>query len=142
MDIALFRQNFPEFTDTVRYPTAMISFWASVGEAQLIKRRWGTLYDPGLSLFVAHEVTLAEERFSTATDGATPGTEAGAETSRHVDLATVQYDGTSASEKGAGHWNQTAYGRQYFSLLRMVGAGGQFVGASCRGSTSYPSGVI
>lgn len=128
MDIALFRQSFPEFNDPGRYPNSMINFWATAGEAQLNQARWGNLYTLGLYLWVAHHVTLAEERVATANEGSTPGTEAGAETSRHVDLATVQYDATASAEKNGGAWNQTGYGRDYYKQARKVGAGGRFVG--------------
>ena len=44
--------------------------------------------------------------------------------SKSVDGASVSFDTSTGAEQGAGFWNQTAYGREYWQLIQMMGAGG------------------
>lgn len=114
MDIALFRQHFPEFGDIVAYPDASLNFWAGIGEARLPVERWGNLYNHGLELFVAHNITLAAA--GTAAGG-------GVTSSKSVGSVSVSYDTGAVAAAGASHYNQTVYGRRFWELARMRGAG-------------------
>jgi hypothetical protein len=114
MDIAVFRQHFPEFADSATYPDSSIEFWAGIGEARLPVERWGNLYNHGLELFVAHNITLAQA-----------GTSAGGGllASKTIGSVSVSYDTGAVAAAGASHYNQTVYGRRFWELARMRGAG-------------------
>lgn len=122
-DNAQFRLNFPEFADTARYPEAQITFWSSIGEICLIKDRWSTLYDQGMQLFVAHNITLAAQNSKAGAAGGVPGVTSGPVSSKSVGSVSVSYDSQAIAEANAGEWNATSYGRQLIRLARMVGAG-------------------
>lgn len=123
-DKAAFRAAFPEFADTVRYPDAMLNFWAGIGERLLIAHRWAAVYDYGLQLFVAHNITLAAQNAASGASGGVPGSASGPISSKAVGSVSVSYDSASTIEPNAGHWNLTSYGKSLIHLARMIGAGG------------------
>lgn len=113
---AKFRQDFPEFGDTTRYPDAMVTFWLNFAVAMLTPAaaRWDTVFDMGVELMTAHQVTL----------GVRAGALAAPTTSKAVDKVSVSYDTSAVTLENGGHWNGTAYGVQFLQLARMIGAGG------------------
>lgn len=123
MDTAQFRLDFPEFADTVRYPDSQITFWATIAELQTSSDVFGDMYTQAVKLYVAHEITLAAQSKAAGAAGGVPGSQGGIANSKTVGSVTVSYDSQSTSEKNAGWWNLTNYGKQYFRLLRMFGAG-------------------
>lgn len=123
-DIAQFRQHFPEFGDTVRYPDPQIEFWSSIGEICLIEDRWKTLYAQGMELFVAHNITMATQNLDVADAGGDPGSAAsGPVQSKTVGSVSKSYDSQAIAEQNAGQWNATSYGRTLIRLARMIGVG-------------------
>jgi len=108
------RALFPEFASAVTYPDATIQTWAGIGEAQISADRFGTLFEHASMLFVAHNLKLV------AGGGNAPG---GVVSSKTVGSVTVSYDTGESMLPGAGHWNQTVYGRQFIQLSRLIGAG-------------------
>lgn len=123
MDIPAFRTSFPEFADTVRYPTPMIQFWATLAETQVRQCAWKNMWANGCMLYVAHEVTLASQSAQAGANGGTPGSQGGVPSAKTVGSVSVSYDSTSTSEKDAGYWNLTNYGKQFIRLARLFGAG-------------------
>ena len=123
MDNTQFRAAFPEFTDTVMYPDAMLDFWATLATAQVRECRWKTATNTGIQLYVAHEITLAAQNAKTAGFGGAPGTMGGVPNQKTVGAASVGYDSQVTSEKDAGYWNLTNYGKQFIRLARIFGAG-------------------
>ena len=125
-DKAAFRAAFPEFADTARYPDAMLDFWAGIGERLMFpqQHRWGTVYDYGLQLFVAHNITIAAQNVAASGSGGVPGNISGPTASKSVGSVSVSYDTASSIEPNAGHWNLTTYGKMLIHLARMIGAGG------------------
>jgi hypothetical protein len=121
--IATFRAAFPEFNDTARYPDAMITFWSSFATAQVNACRWGDQVQTGVFLYTAHGVTLAAQNQKAGVIGGTPGGQSGPISSKTVGSVTAAYDTTQAAEKDAGYWNLTSYGKQFFRLARIFGAG-------------------
>lgn len=119
MEIVVFRANFPEFGDTIRYSDGMITFWADMGAKLISAERFGNLYDEALSLFTAHNITLAAANNA----GGSPGQGSALVSSKAVGSVSVSYDTTATLEKDAGHYNQTSYGKQYMQLARMIGHG-------------------
>jgi hypothetical protein len=124
LDIPKFRTQFPEFADSVKYPTQMIEFWAGLAEAQVRQSVWKTQWTMGVSLYTAHEITIAAQAALTGKLGGTPGTFGGIANTKTVGSVTVGYDSQSTSEKDAGWYNKTTYGQQFYRLARLFGAGG------------------
>lgn len=122
-DISLFRRNFPEFQDEAVYSTQLINFWATFAAAQVVECVWKTQWFMGVSLYVAHEITLAVQNTKISVAGGMPGTSGGVPNQKTVGGASVSYDSTSTSERDAGYWNLTNYGRQFIRLVRIFGAG-------------------
>lgn len=122
-DTATFRANFPEFGDTVAYPTSMLDFWATLAEQQLPQCVWKKIWVQAVSLYVAHEITLASQNLKAGQNSGVPGTSGGVPSSKTVGSVSVSYDSTDTSEKDAGWWNLTNYGKQLYRLMQMFGAG-------------------
>jgi hypothetical protein len=122
-DIAKFREDFPEFSDVSRYPDAMLNFWAGLAAVMMIECRWGSAYEYGLELYVAHEAAIAARNAKTGQGGGTPGMGVGLQNSKSVGSTSTSYDTSSTAEKNAGWWNLTTYGQQFFRMSRMIGAG-------------------
>lgn len=143
MDLTQFRTDFPEFTDAVKYPDSQLTFWATVAENQINQNRWGTLYTQGVELYVAHEVTLAAQNVKTASVGGTPGLAGGVPSNKTVGSVSVGYDSALNSEKDAGYWNLTNYGKQFIHLARLFGAGCvQLNGNAPYGFYPYYNGLV
>lgn len=124
MNIATFRQSFPEFTDTTRYPDSLVTFWLDVVTRMLNPDRWADMLDIGLSLALAHHLVLAVRDQNTAQAGKVPGTVLGMQTSKSVDTVSVSYDVSAVTNEGGGFWNMTSYGVRFLGMARLFGAGG------------------
>lgn len=122
-DVPQFRKNFPEFSDSEKYPTSQINFWLGLAEQLVIPSVWCNSWSAGVSLYVAHEITLATQNNKTSKFGGTPGTFGGVANNKTVGGATIGYDSNTTSEKDAGYWNLTNYGKQFIRLARIFGAG-------------------
>lgn len=120
-DIGAFRTAFPEFQDTTVYPSSMITFWSTLAQQQVLQCIWGVTWNAGVSLYVAHEITLAAQNQKQAGAGGMPGTSGGVANNKTVGSVTVGYDSTVTSEKDAGYWNLTNYGKQFIRLVRIFG---------------------
>lgn len=123
MDIAKFRNDFPEFADASRYTPTMLTFWSSMGEKLISANRFGDLFTQAVELFTAHNAVLAAGNKTASATGALPGQAGGVVASKAVGSVNVSYETASAMETDAGHWNQTTYGRQYIRLARLIGQG-------------------
>lgn len=124
MDIATFRQNFTEFSDTAKYPDALVTFWLGVVTKMLRSDRWADLLDVGLGLALAHHLVLAVRDQGSAQTGKVPGAVQGVQTSKSVDTVSVSYDVSTVTNEGGGFWNMTSYGVRFLGMARMVGSGG------------------
>jgi len=118
-----FRSAFPEFASTEKYPDAVILGWAQVATLQVDCRRWKGMTATGINLYVAHEITLEAQSIAAAKIDGTPGGQTGVVNTKTVGSVTVGYDTQGATEKDAGYWNLTAYGKQFYRLVRIFGAG-------------------
>ena len=101
----------------------MVEFWATFAEVQVRECVWKSQWQMGVQLFVAHEITLAAQNAKAAQVGGSPGQQGGIANSKTVGGVSVGYDSTSSSEKDAGYWNLTTYGKQFIRFARMFGAG-------------------
>jgi Protein of unknown function (DUF4054) len=125
---ATLRQGFPEFKNVQQYPDELIQYWLNWAYLLLNKGRWGKMYDNAATLFAAHNIVEEARAMREAGKGIIPGYATGAVSSKSVDKVAVSYDTALVSEKDAGDWNQTIYGRRLYRLIRMFGAGPVQVG--------------
>lgn len=124
MDIATFRTNCPEFTNTTTYPDAQVTLWLTVAGNRIDPGAWGVLADLGTQLFVAHNLALYARRQKVAAFGGIPGATQGVLTAKAVDKVSASYDAASTTHEDAGNWNATDYGVQFWEYAEMMGAGG------------------
>lgn len=123
MVIATFRADFPEFANVTTYPDAQINFYAGLAESLLPLCVWGDTKPYAVELYVAHEITLAAQNVAAAANGGSPGGSGGPASSKTVGSVSVSYDSNVTSEKDAGWWNMTTYGKQLWRLIQIFGAG-------------------
>jgi hypothetical protein len=116
MDIAQFRVNFPAFSDAVRYPDPVITFWSSLAVGFVSDEALGSLYNQAIELFTAHHLFIAAQ-------GADSAGAAGPVQSKAVGSVSVSYDSSSSLELNAGHWNSSSYGKIFIQLIRQHGHG-------------------
>lgn len=124
MDVATFRQQFPEFADTTRYPEPLVAFWLDVVTRMLRPEVWGELLDVGLALALAHHLVVSSRQLGSAAAGKVPGAVLGAQTSKSVDTVSISYDVAAVTLEGGGFWNMSSYGIQFLGMARLLGAGG------------------
>lgn len=124
MDIEAFRQAFPEFVDEQKYSDAMITFWSGIGQTLLNEARWGDILTQGLYLYVAHNICIAYNDVVNSENGRTPGQFSGVIAGKGVGDVSVSYDTHSITLEGAGNFNLTRYGREFWQLVNIVGMGG------------------
>lgn len=122
-DIAAFRANFPEFKDATKYPNTQITFWSGVAAKQVLESVWDDQWNVGVSLYTAHELVLSAQNEQASRFGGSPGQQGGIANNKTVGSTTVSYDSQSSTEKDAGYWNLTTYGKQFIRLVRIFGAG-------------------
>jgi hypothetical protein len=123
MVIADFRTNFPEFASTTVFPDALITFWATLAEKIVNEDAFQDVYTQAVQLYVAHEITLAAQNQMQAATGGLPGQGGGIASAKTVGSVSVSYDPNSTTEKNAGWWNLTNYGKQFYRLTQLFGAG-------------------
>lgn len=118
-----FRDAFPAFSSATAYPSASVTYWLGIANAMVNAERFGDLADHGRYLFAAHNLTLLGPA-NAPNSGATKGVAS----SKTIGKASITYDVSVGLIEGAGHWNLTTYGVQFWQLARMAGAGGLQVG--------------
>lgn len=121
--VANFRTSFPEFTDAPKYPDSQIQFWLDVGTLLVNAERWGDLTYLGVFLFAGHNLALEYQAIKTSATGGIPGLSSGLLSSKSVDKVAAGYDTATGSEIGGGHWNLTIYGKRYYRMAKLLGAG-------------------
>lgn len=129
--VQAFRESFPQFTEEL-FPDGRVSFYLTLAGKGLSAERWDDLWAEGCCLHAAHHLTLEREA-NKAKDG-TGGIAAAA---GPVISSSKAVGGVSKSENragaaatanlNAGHWNDTIYGKQYWQMAQIVGAGGAVV---------------
>jgi hypothetical protein len=123
LELADFRADFPEFSDTNQYSDASISFWLNISLELVNGTRWGELADLGVGLATAHQVVIANNDQATSSNGGTPGLVTGPVVSKAVDRVSKSMDTSAVTLTDAGFWNMTTYGIRFLQLARMFGAG-------------------
>lgn len=137
---ATLRALFPEFGNTAKFPDATINAWIPIAQQLVGEDRWGDSYDYGVTLVVCHHIALGAINAAAAAAGGVPGQSVGVVNNRSVDKASVGYDVNLAKEEGAGFWNRTTYGQQYWHMVRIFGAGPVQVGTPAANPVASASG--
>lgn len=101
----------------------MVNFWVTLATQQVDVCVWKDSWTAGVSLYVAHELVLARQNVQAAGVGGSPGQQGGIASSKQVGSVNVQYDPQTSTERDAGYWNLTTYGKQFIRLARIFGAG-------------------
>ena len=118
------RAQFPEFANTTTFPDSLITSWLAQAVKLVSQAAWDDSTDFGVSLWTAHQLVLsAKAQASAARRSGSPGGATGVLTSKSAGGVSAGYDFSSVAEKGAGFWNQTTYGMQFYRLSQMFGAG-------------------
>lgn len=114
MTVDEFLAIFPEFDDPVKYPTSRIQLYLTLAATRVGECAWGDTYDLGIALFTAHYLAT----FGNAGVG---GVTIGEVSSKKVGDVQVGYATTSNRDSGAGWWNGTIYGQQWWDLFSRCG---------------------
>ena len=125
--IDYFRGSFPEFANMTKYPDSMINFWSSLASSFLNKERWGDQLIYGICLLVAHNITLQAIDIDDVSSGGDPGRSSSVVASEGAGGVNVSFDTSASIEEGAGHYNETRYGKMFIRTARLLGAGASFV---------------
>ena len=138
MTIAQFRESCGKaFADSAVYPDPDVQFWLTAAHTLLVPERWGgedsDLYKLGTQCFVAHYITVDALMAKEAGNGGIGGLRGGMIASEGGDKVNVSFDMASVAEDGGGQWNQTVWGKRYYRLARIVGAGPVQVSAESGG---------
>jgi Protein of unknown function (DUF4054) len=121
--VGAFRTSFPEFRDLTVYTDQLISEFALIATAMVNPQRWKNMTLVGIQYYVAHEITLAVQNQKVSVAGGAPGTFGGVTNNKTVGQATIGYDSATTTEKDAGYWNLTNYGKRFIHYARLFGAG-------------------
>ncbi|KLU14346.1 MULTISPECIES: DUF4054 domain-containing protein [Xenorhabdus] len=122
--VAQFRLDFPQFSDTVKFPDTRIQFRLNLADKQLDENRFGDMFGYVVELMVAHYMTLWAADSRSVAAGGTGGANSGVVSSKSVDKVSVSYDTGATLNPNAGFWNNTRYGSEFYELLMSFGAGG------------------
>lgn len=117
-----FREAFPAFGDAA---DARVGFWLKLASKQLNAARWGDLLPEGTCLFVAHNLELEREAAKVGASAAAAGPVVSeSQAVGGVSLSESRAGTAATGNLGAGHYNLTIYGQQYWQLAQIVGMGG------------------
>lgn len=126
-----FLAMYPQFAE--RIPEAVLQAYLGLANASLEADRWGDAWTVGMSLFVAHFVTLYMQTMASPESSAAKvlaaGEAKGLKTSKSVDGVSVSYDyGTIAQDlDGWAAWKLTQFGLQFASMAQLMGKGGAVI---------------
>lgn len=84
---------------------------------------WTTTKPFAVMLYTAHEIVMAAQNVKASAVGGPPGLQGGIANTKTVGSVTVGFDSQANSEKDAGWYNMTNYGKQLYRLIRIFGAG-------------------
>ncbi len=121
--LADFRSGMTAFQDSNVFSDDDVIFYLDIANRTVNADRWKELYAKGVMLQVAHYATLAALARKEMAMGGVGGIRAGAISSETGDMLSVTFDASSVMSDGAGQWNATVYGRQYWQLSQLFGAG-------------------
>lgn len=120
------RAAFTEFGNTTTFPDATVQWWLNRAYKMLRVEVWGDDLDDGVMLYVAHNLVIAARNAAAAAAGNISGlgSASGPIASKGVGPVSVSYDTHAGTIEGAGFYNLTSYGVQFYQLVLLYGAGG------------------
>ncbi|NMP26852.1 DUF4054 domain-containing protein [Rahnella sp. SAP-1] len=120
-----FRELFPQFADTTKFPNIRIAARLAVADRLLNENVTGTdLFPYFCGLFVAHYMALDVADNRSVAVGGAGGANSGILTSKSVDKVSMSYDASMTMDPDAGFWNNSRYGSEFWEYLMLFGAGG------------------
>lgn len=123
-----FQAAFPVFSDSNKFPEPQVQFWLDLADKVHNADRWGDVLSTGIMLYVAHHLSGDYMATKEVARGGAPGLRSGVISSEGGDNVNVSFDTTIGSEEGAGHFNTTIFGKRWFALAQLHGAGPVQVG--------------
>jgi hypothetical protein len=121
MTPAEFRVLYPEFSQA-SYPDETVQRWSALALLRMDPLRWGELTTEGRALFIAHNLALGGP---VAGQPGVPGSSVGGlVASKSISKVSLSFDTSSLALEGAGNFNLSRYGRDWWQLSAMVGLGG------------------
>lgn len=121
--VADMRRDFPEFADTTKYSDAMIQRQLRIASSMLSEQTWAESWGYGIELRTAHYLTIGARNSAAVAAGSVGGAVSGLLTSKAVDKVSAGYDVGATTYEGAGFWNTTSYGIEFWQLMMLFGAG-------------------
>jgi hypothetical protein len=83
-----------------------------------------SIADFATEMFAAHQIVLEKQALDAARTGGDPGTKIGIISSKSVNGVSVSFDNSAVNDiKGGGYYNQTIYGKRFYQLAKIRGAG-------------------
>ena len=126
-----FRNLFPAFADPTRFSDALIQTWLDL--APLDPCVWGDRYQIGQGLWTAHELyKFGPGGLMTAAPGShtlVSGLQ-GAVSNKSVGPVSVGYDLNLTKIEGAGPYNASMYGQQFWQIAMSLPVGPYQIGAA------------
>lgn len=130
---ALFRQQFPEFADTTKYPQALVSMYWATGQEFIstsdspCNALNGSSLALALNYMAAHLLALGLQAAAAGPGG--PGSsQSGFVTSATIDKISVQTLAPPAKDGWQWWLAQTSYGQALWALLKVKSVGGMTIG--------------
>lgn len=110
-------------------PLAVVDAFVALAVANLDCSLWQDSYPVGIGLYIAHYVSMwlssSGTPATTAQQASTQGMSSGVLSSKAVGDVSASYDTTVGVIDGAGAWNLTKYGRLFYMMAQIIGAGGR-----------------
>ena len=128
-----FLSIFPQFSNKV--PASVLTFYLKLANSSLSYARWGDSWEMGMSLFLAHYLTLYLQT-SNGLDENSPVSQvlansyaAGLTASKSAGSLSKSYDYGSVNDdfNGWGAWKLTAFGQQFATMAKLIGKGGSYI---------------
>jgi hypothetical protein len=116
---AQYRALFPAFADSATYSDTTVQMWLDMGGC-MVNCGWGCMQAFGQGLWAAHEMWKLGPNSLTAKGG--NGLD-GIVANKSVGPVSVGYDTSLTKVEGAGPYNDTIYGQQYYQLALAFGLG-------------------
>lgn len=122
---------YPQFTGKV--PDIVLEAYIGMANACLSIERWNEQWQVGMSLYVAHFITLY---LTTMDDPTAPASKViaaskgamGIPASKSVGDVSISYDYSYLSTVSSwSSWLTTTYGQQFVTLAKLMGKGGMYV---------------
>lgn len=118
-------------------PVPIVVAFVTMAYSALDQGVWQGFWPIGMGYYIAHWVTLwlrtEGTPITSPAQAALEGMSVGVVASDAVGDVSESYDNTLGQIEGAGAFNLTAYGIQFYTLAQLVGAGGRQLNPSCFG---------